>query len=93
MSKNDMVRELARRTGLTQNAAQAALETLFGTKTSGHGIISDVLAAGERVTISGFGSWEVVHRAATRRVTPSSGVVHVPARKAVRFKASPGLLA
>ena len=54
--------------------------------------IKNTLASGEKVAIAGFGSFEVVERAARECKNPRTGEpVHVEASKAPRFKASKAL--
>ena len=50
--------------------------------------IKNTLASGEKVAIAGFGSFEVVERAARECKNPQTGEpVHVEASKAPKFKA------
>ena len=50
--------------------------------------IKNTLASGEKVAIAGFGSFEVVERAARECKNPRTGEpVHVEASKAPKFKA------
>ena len=54
--------------------------------------IKNTLASGEKVAIAGFGSFEVVERAARECKDPRTGEpVHVEASKVPRFKASKAL--
>ena len=54
--------------------------------------IKNTLASGEKVAIAGFGSFEVVERAARECKNPRTGEpVHVEASKVPRFKASKAL--
>lgn len=93
MDKKRMVREIAKRTSLTQDEVESAYNQLFGTRNGWiEGILSDELAEGGKITISGFGTFTTVERAPMRRRVPGSGMVDVPARRTVRFKASAGLL-
>lgn len=50
--------------------------------------VKEEVAAGNRVTIQGFGSFAPVERAARTGVNPSTGKpLEIPAKTAVRFKA------
>ena len=54
--------------------------------------IQDALVAGEKVSLVGFGSFEVVERAArTGRNPKTSEEIMIPASKAPKFKASKAL--
>lgn len=51
--------------------------------------IKEAVKAGEKVDIAGFGSFQSVERAARTSRNPKTGeAVAVPAKKAVKFKAS-----
>lgn len=51
--------------------------------------IVDEVAAGEKVAITGFGSFESVERAAREGRNPLTGEdIHIPASKSPKFKAS-----
>lgn len=56
-------------------------------------VIAETLKKGEDVVIPGFGSFKVVERAARKGLNPhTKEVIDIPARKAVTFKASKGLI-
>ena len=61
MSKQDLINAIAQSAGITKRAAADALETLIGT-------ITGELKKGKTVTITGFGTFRVSHRAA--RIDP-----------------------
>ena len=62
--------------------AKKALEVVLG-------IITEALAKGEKVTISGFGTFSVRTRKARTAVKPGTRErIEVPARKTVAFKPS-----
>lgn len=55
-------------------------------------IITEQLAAGEKITLPGFGTFDVKERAATTARNPRTGeTVEVPAKKAPGFKAGKAL--
>ncbi len=83
MNKRDMVHEIANGANLTRVQAAAALEAfLSGVQTS--------LVRGDRVTISGFGTFDVLHRKARLVRNPRSGsAVQVNARRVPRFAPAP----
>jgi len=83
LNKRDIVGAIADGANLTRVQAAAALEAfLNGVQTS--------LVKGDRVTISGFGTFDVLHRKARRVRDPRSGsAVEVRARRVPRFAAAP----
>ena len=65
MNKTELIARVAEKTSLTKKAAGDAVEAVLDT-------ISEALASGEKVTIVGFGTFEVRDRAARRGVNPFS---------------------
>ena len=61
MKKSDFVAEVAKKTGLSQAKSNEYLTAVLG-------VITDTLKSGDKVTLTGFGSFEVRDRAA-RMVT------------------------
>lgn len=56
-------------------------------------VVAERLRAGERVELYAFGNFSVVDRAAHEARNPKTGApVHVPAKRAVKFKAARALL-
>ena len=56
--------------------------------TSVLGAITDAMAAGDRVTLLGFGTFSVSERAAREGRNPQTGAtMSIPAKKVVKFKA------
>ena len=91
MKKTEMAQKLARQTGLTQTAAQDVLDAIFSTE-SGHGIIAVELDAGNKVTISGFGTFATKSRAARKGRNPATGAeISIPARKYAHFSPAKNL--
>ena len=80
MNKADLVSALAEKTGATKKAAEASLDALTET-------ITDALKKGEKITLVGFGSFEVKKRAARKGRNPQTGkTISIPAKKVVKFK-------
>ena len=52
MTKNDLIRAVAQKTGFTQKETQNLIETTLSE-------IQDALGIGHRVEVRGFGIWEV----------------------------------
>lgn len=85
MNKSDLIAQVAEKTGLTKKVAGDAVESVFS-------IIADALAAGEKVTLVGFGTFEVRERAARRGVNPATGEsIEIPASRVPAFKAGKSL--
>ena len=85
MSKQDLVNYMADNAGLSKKDAEAALASFVnGVKTS--------LKGGKNVTLVGFGTFSVSHRAARTGRNPQTGAtINIPARKVPVFKAGKGL--
>ena len=80
MNKVEIVASLAMKTGLNKQDAERAYDSLFD-------ILIDALAEGEKVVISGFGTFEVKQRAARKGHDPRTKEdISIPALKAATFK-------
>lgn len=66
MTKMNIIEELAVRADLTKRAAGDALDALIE-------IVTDALSRGEKVTLTGFGTFMVRHRAARMGRNPQTG--------------------
>ena len=86
MTKAEFIKELKENAGLPSIAvAEAAFESLFD-------IIKKELASGEKVAISGFGTFSVAERAARKGRNPQTGEeINIAASKGVKFSAGKGL--
>ncbi len=81
MNKTNFVAALAEKTGLTQKQVDAALEAAMD-------IIVEVLKEGEKVQLTGFGTFEVRERAEREGRNPATGeVIRIEASKVPAFKA------
>ena len=81
MNKSDLVAAIADSSGLTKADADRALAATTGA-------ISDALASGDKVSITGFGSFLVRNRAARSGRNPQTGAtIHISASKVPAFKA------
>ena len=57
------------------------------------GAITDAMAAGDKVTLIGFGTFSVSERAAREGRNPQTGeTMNIPAKKVVKFKAGTKLV-
>jgi DNA-binding protein HU-beta len=80
MNKQDLVAEIAKKSGLTKIDAKKALDAYVDAT-------SKALKKGDRVALVGFGSFSVSKRAARKGRNPQSGKeIKIPAKKVVRFK-------
>lgn len=83
MNKRDMIGKIADGANLTKVQAARALEAFLAG-------IQTTLVRGDRVTISGFGTFAVANRKARRVRNPRSGsAVEVRARRVPRFAPAP----
>jgi len=85
MNKMDLVNMLAQKTNMTKKAAADALETVLDAVVS-------TLKKGDKVTLTGFGTFEVRNRKARTGRNPQTGAeIKIPARKVAAFKAGKAL--
>ncbi|MDH7513313.1 MAG: HU family DNA-binding protein [Clostridiales bacterium] len=84
MNKKEIISRMAKDAGITAPQAAKAFSTMMeGIKNS--------LKRGEKVTFSGFGSFEVRERKARKGRNPKTGAeVAIPPRKRVKFNPSKG---
>ncbi|HEY7704603.1 MAG TPA: HU family DNA-binding protein [Acidimicrobiia bacterium] len=91
MNKTEMAQKLAKKTGLPQAKAAEVVDCIFSSE-SGEGIIAVELDAGDKVTISGFGTFAVKSRSARTGRNPATGAtIQIPARKYAHFTPAKGL--
>ena len=84
-SKADLVDAISDKADISKKAAGAALDSVLGE-------IAQALKKGERVSISGFGTFSVGNRAARQGRNPQTGAtIQIPASKTLRFKAGKAL--
>ena len=85
MVKQDLIGKVADMAGLTKVDSAKALDSLVSA-------ISSALKRGEKVTWTGFGTFEVRSRAARMGRNPQTGApLHINASKTPAFKAGKGL--
>jgi len=85
MNKAELIEEVANQTGLTKKVSRKTVNAIIST-------ITDSLAREEKVTIVGFGTFQVMGRKARRGVNPQTRKrLDIPAKKVVRFRAGKGL--
>ena len=80
MRKQDLIRMVAEETQQTESQATKAVNAVFSA-------ITDALANGDEVAVSGFGSFRVVERSARQGRNPSTGEpMKIAARKSPVFR-------
>jgi DNA-binding protein HU-beta len=82
MNKNELIMEVAKKTGLSRREAEVGVQTMLD-------LIAKSLVAGEKVTLTGFGTFDVGQRKERAGVNPRTGKpIKIPATKMPRFKPS-----
>lgn len=85
MTKAEFIDAIAANGDYTKKDAEKALKTVIDT-------ITDSLTKGEKISLVGFGTFEVKERAAKTAINPrTKETVNVPAKKVPTFKAGKGL--
>jgi DNA-binding protein HU-beta len=89
MNKSDLVDALASEAGMTKADASRAVDALFAPD---GGVISGALKSGQRVQITGFGTFESKQRKARMGRNPRTGqAIQIAATKTPGFRAGKGL--
>jgi DNA-binding protein HU-beta len=70
MNKSELVQSLASKTDMTKADAQRAVDALFNTK---DGVLTRALKKGDKVQITGFGTFETRKRKARTGRNPRTG--------------------
>lgn len=70
MNKSELAQELASRTDLSRTDAQRAVDAIFNPE---DGLITGALKSGDRVQITGFGTFETRERKARTGRNPRTG--------------------
>ena len=85
MKKAELIQAVAEKTGKSKKEAAVYVDAVFDS-------VKDALVAGDKVTLTGFGVFEVRDRAAKKCKNPKTGEMQdVPACKAPAFKAGKNL--
>lgn len=80
MNKAELIALIAEKVDLTKKSTEEVIDTLFDT-------ISETLATGEKVVISGFGTFEIRTRVARSGLDPRTGErISIPQQKTPAFK-------
>ncbi len=85
MTKSELITKYAKHSGCTRKEAEETVNYILGT-------IRDTLAEGEKVVLTGFGTFEVRDRSEKICLNPRTGErMQLPSGKAPAFKAGRGL--
>ncbi len=85
MTKADLVAQVAKKASLTAKAAKDAVNAVFSSMTY-------ALKRGEKVVVTGFGTFMVRRRAARKGRNPQTGAeIQIPATKTPGFTAGKSL--
>ena len=85
MNKTELVEAMASKSELTKKDAEKALKALTDT-------VAEQLAKGDKIALVGFGTFDVVEKAAREGRNPSTGKkIKIAACKAPKFKAGKAL--
>ena len=81
MTKADLIMQVAKKANLTSKASKDSVNVIFAT-------ISEAMKRGEKVVITGFGTFMVRKRAARKGRNPQTGAeIQIPATKTPGFTA------
>ena len=81
MTKNQLIEKVAKKANLTKRAAQDAVNSTFD-------LIKDSLVKGEKMVITGFGTFLIRSRASRRGRNPQTGeTIQIPNKKTPGFTA------
>ena len=85
LNKTDLAGEVAGESGLDNSEAKKAVEATFS-------VIAKHLAAGDEVSVGGFGKFSVTERSARQGRNPQTGeTIQIAASKAPKFSAASAL--
>lgn len=84
MNKNELVAAVAERSGLSRRDSERAVNAFLDA-------VQDALAKGDKVSLVGFGTFEVRQRGARVGRNPQTGeTVRIPATRVPAFRAGKG---
>lgn len=79
MANRPLITAVSYGTGLTKKKAEEVVNAVTHT-------IKEALSEGEKVTLVGFGTFQVVNRRARRGINPQTGEkIHIPEKTVVKF--------
>ena len=81
MTKKELIEKVAKKSSLTKRASADAVNSTFN-------LIRDALVRGEKVVVTGFGTFLIRSRAARRGRNPQTGeTIQIPNKKTPGFTA------
>ena len=81
MTKNELIEKVAKKANLTKRASSDAVNQTFN-------LIKDALIKGEKIVVTGFGTFLIRSRAARRGRNPQTGeTIQIPSKKTPGFTA------
>lgn len=85
MNKTELIAAMAEKAGISKKDAEKALTAFTN-------VVANVLVGGDKVAITGFGTFEVKKRAARTGRNPKTGeTITISASKSPKFKAGKAL--
>lgn len=82
MQKTDFIKSVAEKAGVSQKETKLIVDAALE-------VITEQLAKGEKITLTGFGTFEVRSRQAREGVNPQTrGKIQIPATRTPGFSAS-----
>ena len=89
MNKAELIAAVVKQTGVSNKDAKAVMDAIFNTE---RGLIVKSLKKGDKVTLTGFGSFERRARSARKARNPQTGdAIKIKAKKVPAFKAGASL--
>ena len=86
MNKSELIDKIAKDSDMNKTDSEKVLNSILS-------IITEAVAAGDKVTLIGFGTFSVSDRAGRQGRNPQTGQsIQIPARKVVKFKAGTKLI-
>ena len=81
MNKGELIKAIATKAGFSQKDAAAAYDAFIAS-------VTEAMKAGDKVSLFGFGTFEVKARAARTGINPKTKeAITIAAKKVVKFKA------
>jgi DNA-binding protein HU-beta len=85
MTKSEVIDKVAKEAKIPRAAAERAVNSFTAT-------ITEVLKTGDKITLPGFGTFQVSNRSARKGRNPRTGQeIDIPAAKIPKFKVGKGL--
>ena len=85
MTRDNLVEQMASKAGVTKTQADGVLRAFIE-------VVSATLSKGDSIALTGFGTFQISHRAARQGVNPRTGEkLQIPAMNVPKFKAGKAL--